>query len=255
MKRRYFIDMDGTIAKWEYVPFERLFEQGYFKNLKPQTQVIDGVRELCLQGDDVYILSCYLSDSKYAMPEKIEWLKEYVPFIAPEKYILVPYGDSKVQHIPGGISAGDYLIDDYTKNLLEWQKAGGTGIKLLNGINHSRGTWQGFKISMDEFSLLPSLLKTDKALNEKPSDFRFINIVEEIDEAISKGLLQRDPERDNNILVYRTDDKDNPEGWYSQNILDVASELFHNPKNYEEFKEAIANSGELVLEDDFDIEK
>ena len=34
MKRRYFIEMDGTIAKWEYVPFERLFEQGYFKNLK-----------------------------------------------------------------------------------------------------------------------------------------------------------------------------------------------------------------------------
>ena len=34
------------------------------------------------------------------------------------------------------ISENDILIDDYNKNLFEWQKAGGTSVKAKNNINH-----------------------------------------------------------------------------------------------------------------------
>ena len=33
-------------------------------------------------------------------------------------------------------------MDDYTKNLLTWEPPA-IGIKLLNGINHTNGTWKG----------------------------------------------------------------------------------------------------------------
>lgn len=37
------------------------------------------------------------------------------------------------------------ILDDYTKNLSEWEPPA-KGIKLINGINHTNGTWQGDKI-------------------------------------------------------------------------------------------------------------
>ena len=43
----------------------------------------------------------------------------------------------------GGIKPGDVLVDDFTKNLNEWQ---GVAVKLYNGINGTHGTWQGFSI-------------------------------------------------------------------------------------------------------------
>lgn len=47
--------------------------------------------------------------------------------------------------VPGLIRPDDYLLDDYTKNLSEWEPPA-RGIKLINGINHTNGTWQGDKI-------------------------------------------------------------------------------------------------------------
>ena len=38
------------------------------------------------------------------------------------------------------------LIDDFSKNLHRWEAAGGTGIKILNGINATKGTWTGYSI-------------------------------------------------------------------------------------------------------------
>jgi len=37
-------------------------------------------------------------------------------------------------------------LDDYTKNLVLWQPPA-RGIKLLNGINHTRGTWPHDRLS------------------------------------------------------------------------------------------------------------
>lgn len=146
---RIFVDMDGTLAKWNNVEFEQLFEEGYYRNLAPNVELLNEVNSLIRQGEDVYILSAYLTESEYAKKEKQEWVKQYLPELIEEKQIFVPYGTNKAEYLKehySPITNDDYLIDDYTKNLLEWKEYGGIGVKYLNGINHTRGTWQGLRI-------------------------------------------------------------------------------------------------------------
>ena len=41
---RLFVDMDGTLAKWNEVQYEeQLLEEGYYRNLKPNQKVVDEV--------------------------------------------------------------------------------------------------------------------------------------------------------------------------------------------------------------------
>lgn len=78
----------------------------------------------------------------------------------------------------------------------------------------------------------------DLKRNEDKHTF-FLKIISEIDIAITQGLLVRDINNYNNILVYRMAGDDTPEGWYSENILKVALELVHDKDNYELFKKAV----------------
>ena len=73
---------------------------------------------------EVSILSVSLSDSPYAQAEKNELLDMYLPQIPKERRIFPPCGADKKEFIPGGISQNDYLLDDYTHNLLLWHPPG-----------------------------------------------------------------------------------------------------------------------------------
>lgn len=143
-KIRIFVDMDGVLAKFQYVDtLETLYEEGYFRNLPPQENVVEAIRLLTKRKDaDVYILSAVLSDSSYALKEKNEWLDEYLPEIDERHRIFPPCGKDKKRYIPCGATESDCLLDDYTYNLTDWEPPA-HGIKLLNGINHTKGTWQG----------------------------------------------------------------------------------------------------------------
>lgn len=150
-KQRLFVDMDGTLAVFKPVDeMETLYEEGYFLNLTPQENVVEAVREIVANQPDieVNILSAYLTDSKYALQEKNEWLDRYLPEIDRNHRIFVPCGTDKKEGIREGIRSNDFLLDDYTKNLNEWQPPA-RGIKLLNGINHTRGSWLYDRIRHD----------------------------------------------------------------------------------------------------------
>lgn len=151
-----FVDMDGTIARWNNnVMYNQLFEKGYYSNLKPEN-FLDVIRELVQNTPNVYILTCYLIKSKYALDEKNEWLDKWLPELSLDHRIFVPDGESKAKFFTQRyrpIRKEDILIDDYTKNLIEWELFGGTGVKYLNGINHTKGTWQGAMIN-ESFRLI-----------------------------------------------------------------------------------------------------
>lgn len=149
---RLFVDMDGTLAKYQSVDtIEILFEKGYFLNLEPQQNVVDAVKKIIREHPEkqVYIMSSVLTDSKYAYQEKNEWLDKYLPEIDREHRIFPPCGENKMEYVPGGIRKSDYLLDDYTNNLALWEPPA-KGIKLLNGINHTNGTWKGNMLRYDK---------------------------------------------------------------------------------------------------------
>ena len=151
-KKKLFVDMDGTIAEWRTeAVFESLFEEGYFFKLSPYWEVLMAIKALKAEGFDVYILSAYLCESKFALAEKNAWLDRYLPEIPCECRIFCTTNESKAAVVKRvmqeGIDKSYYLLDDYSKNLCEWSHAGGTPIKLYNGINGTRGTDWKYKVS------------------------------------------------------------------------------------------------------------
>lgn len=149
-KRRIFIDMDGTLAKRQNVEnFRQFYKQGYYRNLKQNEEIVDEVNKLIKQGEDIYIFSEYLTDSKYAKDEKQHWIKEYFPNLQQDKQIFVPYGTNKAKYLKETclqITNNEYLISDNIKNLEEWKTEGGIGVRYNNEIKDSKDTWQGLKI-------------------------------------------------------------------------------------------------------------
>ena len=149
---RLLIDMDGTLAKFKPVEtLELLYEEGYFRNLEPLQNVVDAIKEIIRTHPEkqVYVMSSVLSDSKYALLEKNEWLDQHLPEIGMERRIFPPCGENKLDYVPGGIRGSDCLLDDYTNNLTLWEPPA-KGIKLLNGINHTRESWKGNMLRYDK---------------------------------------------------------------------------------------------------------
>lgn len=147
-KKRLFIDMDGTLAEFRQIDeLEMLFEEGYFLNLSPNDSVLDAVRIFQKDNPDVevFVLSAFLTDSQYALKEKNQWLDLFLPEIDSTHRIFVPCGTEKTKAI-SNLDINDYLLDDYTVNLRDWDPPA-SGIKLLNGINGTRGTWKKTQIS------------------------------------------------------------------------------------------------------------
>ena len=145
-----FVDMDGVLAEFrKEKSFEDLYVKGYFANLAPQPLAIKAYRKL-MKKYDIYILSCYLTDSPYALQEKKAWVEKYLPGA---RCIFVPYGESKADAILSAtgmpIGPNDILIDDHSPNIIDWDEKGGVGIKYLNGINGAGNQWKGRRVEGD----------------------------------------------------------------------------------------------------------
>lgn len=150
---RLFVDMDGTLAEFHHVDaLEALYEKGYFLKLTPHQNVVDAVKQVFRNESDisVYVLSAVLADSATARDEKNLWLDEHLPEIDEAHRLFTPCGVDKAAYLIANygikIDKWDVLLDDYTKNLISWVAIGGRGLKLLNGINDTRGTWHGARI-------------------------------------------------------------------------------------------------------------
>lgn len=149
---RIFIDMDGVLAKWQKdTPFEEVQKKGYFKSLSANINMIIATKLMIKNGMNVNILSTVLPDNHSAY-DKSCWLDEHLPEIPVEKRFFVPYNKDKNVYIQEQtdpeIFSIDVLLDDFSENLHKWAKSDKIGIKILNGINNSNGTWKGKKISL-----------------------------------------------------------------------------------------------------------
>lgn len=141
MRKRLYVDMDGTVAVWGNSPWEEVCAKGYFRNRPPMMNVINAVKHIIKNHPEVevFILSAVITD-EHSRDEKHEWLDKFLPEIDREHRIFSVYGEDKGKYIH---AKGDILLDDYSKNLTEWEAHGGKGIKLLNGVNWSKRSWKG----------------------------------------------------------------------------------------------------------------
>lgn len=141
---KIFVDMDGTIARFYEADdcLEKMYEEGFFSGLRAYAKGVHFVKKLILLGYDVYILSACINTQ--CEKEKHIWLNKYLPEIDYKHRIFLPCGLNKAQYI---INHGyndarvNVLIDDYSRNLDEWNEAfgkHGIAIKAINEINNKK---------------------------------------------------------------------------------------------------------------------
>lgn len=172
MRKRLFVDMDGTIAEYPRVEaIEEYWQEGHYFNLKPIDNFLEGVRQFIKENPnvDVYILSA-VHPNTTAIAEKNAWLDIYLPEIDVKHRIFTECGKPKDNYIKGGVCPSDVLFDDYTKNLNLWK---GVGVKALNGINHSSRSWTGSQVSYERSAssiaeCLSDVLNNKYVRDEKP---------------------------------------------------------------------------------------
>lgn len=143
---KIFLDLDGTCAKFNVKNALQRFdnEVGFFANLGAYVG-IDFINEIAKEGN-IYIISA--SPNIQADNDKMVWIKKYLNNIPMENITLCRVGENKAEIIENKynmkINEKCFLLDDYTKNLVEWENYGGVGIKRLTSCaDNSRGLWKG----------------------------------------------------------------------------------------------------------------
>ncbi len=147
--KKIFLDLDGTLARFN-VPnalsrFDK--EEGFFANLKAY-KGIEIVNELA-KNNNLFIISA--SPNEQADKDKMAWLEKYLPNINVENITICRIGENKAKIIQNKynfeINNNCYLLDDYTKNLNEWESLGGLGIKRLTSVSdNSTKKWKGLEL-------------------------------------------------------------------------------------------------------------
>lgn len=147
--KKIFLDMDGTIARFNVRNALDRFdtEHDFFKNLLPY-KGIENINELAQNGN-IYIISA--SPHMYADLDKKVWISKYLPNLPKKNILLCRIGQNKAKFIENklGIKIDNdcILVDDYTKNLTEWENSGGIGIKRITRVSdNSTGKWKGLEL-------------------------------------------------------------------------------------------------------------
>lgn len=117
---------------------DKIFNEGISKIDKIRMHILSSLTN----KGDVYLEQ---------MNDKKSWCRTYIE-ASPTKDYNMHFAGSNKRYIGEALSDNrelsrkDILIDDYNKNLQEWENAGGTAVKYCNGINSS-DTWKGFCIT------------------------------------------------------------------------------------------------------------
>ena len=147
--KKIFLDLDGTLANFNVKDALERFETeiDFFKNLSPYRNIGE-IDKMAIKGN-VYIISA--SPNIRCDIDKMLWVRKYIPNLPIENIIICRIGENKAEIIKKrlgvDINKDTYLLDDYTKNLEEWENAGGVGIKRLTRVaDNSTGKWKGLAI-------------------------------------------------------------------------------------------------------------
>lgn len=167
---KLFLDLDGTLAKFNSKKnalkrFDN--EKGFFSSLKPYKN-IEVINELATCGNvEVYVISA--TPNEQADQDKMIWIKTYLNQIKQENICFCRLNENKAKVIKNKlnieIDKECILLDDYTKNLIEWKNLNGIGIKRLTSkADNSRKIWKDYSIK--NLNQLPQVLFSLTLANE-----------------------------------------------------------------------------------------
>ena len=119
-------------------------------------------------GDRIYLLTSIPMNGAIFnehFHDKIPWARTWLPYLDIDAILIsVTSKRDAVEYIQNHqLSSNDILIDDYNKNLVDWQTHGGISVKYCNGQNNPE-SFTGPKIYRDDsaesiIKLLDSPLK------------------------------------------------------------------------------------------------
>ena len=189
MVKTFWFDMDGVLAIYERNAYIKNYKQGeciektpiylqpekhYYRTVQPDVKMIEVVKLLQYKSAHSVRIITNVSPDELIRPiqveDKLDWLHKYCPFITTEQFFWTTSTKServleitKNQLITDCVNlkldTSQILIDDFNKNLLNWQNAGGTAIKYINGLNDPK-SFNGIIIPdyiTDSFTIAKSL--------------------------------------------------------------------------------------------------
>ena len=148
MKKILYVDADNTLFSFpdeEIKSLDDLYEPGLFLKQTPYTNVIDAIKIL-IKENNVYVrcLSAYPDGSKTAVLEKNQMFDRYIPEIPVAFRMFLPSSIKKCELVRP--NENTWLLDDYSKNCIEWTAAGGNAVKLVHAKNGQGKKWKGERV-------------------------------------------------------------------------------------------------------------
>ena len=121
----------------------------------------------------------------------------------------------------------DMSIQDFIKNILPTLNL---DLDKVYAICSYVPDEEAQKLVADTFPYAKVVYCDDVIADRKPPILNFYNCLCLLGELAKKDIISFDPTDKNRLLIYRSEGKNTPEGWYSENIHDVAQELLRNSK-------------------------
>lgn len=99
----------------------------------------------------------------------------------------------------------------------------------------------------------PSYVSWDECVDNEASNFGLncYNCILLLDACIANGVLAADPNNKNRVLVYRQGTDTTPEGWYSDNIMLLASDLVQDKEGQKILLDALQKQNVTYVETDY----
>lgn len=161
--KTFWIDMDGVLAQYhrkDYKCADPLFLHlggHYFRDLEPIMKMVDTVTRLdieCKKSGKAKVIILtgihYVTDAllEEHIQDKMYWVQKYLPTIDINTQFMPAEGKKTTIAMlfkRARLTEDDILVDDFNKNLVEWEDHDGTAIKYLNGTNNAK-TFPGEKL-------------------------------------------------------------------------------------------------------------
>jgi hypothetical protein len=145
-----------------------------------------------------------------------------------QRYIGVDSSAPEERFSPDNAEHFQMSTQEFIQNELPALKQRIGGVFQIYAICPSEQDETVQKLIADTFPFARVMCHDTIITDRKPPVLNNFNCMRLIDELANLGVIQRDPERKNNVIIYFSGDDENPEGWYSQNIWQAAEDLLHD---------------------------